>query len=159
MSPVPLTTYLNDHLAGGNAALELLEQLIEHMQDPDDQAELRQIEAEIAEDKSVLLAILKGSGGKESRVRSAAALIAQKIGQVKVALDDPGDGEFRNFEALEALALGIQGKAALWRALDEVKRSVPQLDRDYESLERRAQDQFERVDRLRLSLAHKALSF
>lgn len=158
MSRVPLTTYLNDHLAGGNAALELLEQLIEHMQDTDGKAELKQIEAEITEDKSVLLAILKGSGGKESRVRSAAALVAQKIGQVKVALDDPGSGEFRNFEALEALALGIQGKAALWRALDEVKRSVPQLDRDYASLERRAQDQFERVDRLRLSLARKALS-
>ena len=158
MSQTPLTTYLNDHLAGGNAALELLEQLIEQVRDTEAEAELRQIEAEITEDKSVLLAVLKRSGGKESRVRSAAALVAQKIGQVKVAWDDPGDGEFRHFEALEALALGIQGKAALWRALAEVKHGVPELDSDFGALERRAQDQFQRVDRLRLSLARKALS-
>jgi hypothetical protein len=149
---------LNDHLAGGNAALELLEQLIEHLRGTEAEAELRQIQTEITEDKSVLLDVLRRSGGKESRVRSAAALVAQKIGQVKVAWDDPGDGDFSNFEALEALALGIQGKAALWRALAEVKRGMPGLDRDYQALERRAHDQFQRVDRLRLSLARKALS-
>jgi hypothetical protein len=158
MSQNPLITYLNDHLAGGNAALEMLERLIEYMHGAKEEPELREILREIEEDKSVLVGILHKAGGKESRVRSAAAFLAEKLGQAKMALDDPGGGEFRNFQALEALALGIQGKAALWRALGEASRNEPTLNGDYVALERRAQNQFQRVDGLRLRLARAALS-
>jgi len=69
-----------------------------------------------------------------------------------------GDGELAVFEGLEALALGIQGKASLWRAL----RAAAPGDRrlaglDFDELEQRAIRQFEAVDSERLALAERVL--
>jgi hypothetical protein len=158
VSQSSLVTYLNDHLAGGTAALDLLDHLLDHPP-PGQEAELRRLRSEIEEDKALLLRILEEAGGRESGIRAAAARLAEKLGHAKLLLDSPGGRAFRDFEALEALALGIQGKAALWRALAHVAETVPDLARlDFADLERRAQEQFQRADRLRLEAAGKALS-
>jgi hypothetical protein len=58
---------------------------------------------------------------------------------------------------LESVGLGIQGKLALWRALEAVAGSIPQLGSlDLAGLQKRAVDQFARVDRLRLQAARAA---
>jgi hypothetical protein len=159
MSQDALATYLNDHLAGSVAALELLDHLISQEQGTERGTELVQIRADVEEDQKTLLRGLREVGGKESRVRSALAWLTEKIGQAKLRLDDPGTGKLQLFEALEALALGIQGKAALWRALASASTRLPQLRiLDYTKLEQRAIDQFNRVDRLRLQVAPVALS-
>ncbi|MFL5402445.1 MAG: hypothetical protein ACJ8BF_06470 [Gemmatimonadales bacterium] len=159
MSKDALTTYLNDHLAGAAAALELLDHLISLERGADRRQELVTIRDEVEQDQQVLLRMLRAVGGKESRVRSALAWLTEKIGQAKLRLDDPGGGEFRVFEALEALALGIQGKAALWRALASSSAHLSELRTlDYGALERRAIAQFTRVDNLRLQVAPAALS-
>lgn len=153
-----LITYLNDHLAGSLAALQLLEHLLEQPA-PGAENQLRGIRAEIEEDQKVLQGILKSVGGKESPVRKAAAWLTERVGQAKLRLDDSGSGDLRLLEALEALSLGIQGKASLWRALATVRDLRPELQRlDLRQLERRAQDQFERVDALRLRAARAALT-
>ena len=158
MSQSPLVTYLNDHLAGGTAALDLIDHLLKD-QPREQESELKELRAEIDEDKALLLRILEQVGGRESGVRAAAARLAGKLGQAKLLLDSPGGREFRDFEALEGLALGIQGKAALWRALAVLAGTVPDLaPHDFAGLERRAQEQFQRVDRLRLDAVRKALS-
>jgi hypothetical protein len=158
MSSSSLITYLNDHLAGSVAALQLVDHLLEQQPlgaDP----QLRAIRGEIQEDQKVLQGILKSVGGKESPVRKAAAWLTEQVGQAKLRLDDSGSGNLRVLEALEALSLGIQGKASLWRALATVKDIRPGLDRaDFRRLERRAQHQFDRVDALRLRAARAALA-
>ena len=157
MSRDSLLTYLNDHLAGSIAAVELVELLLGTS--PDSQSELyHRIRQEIEEDQRVLQRIIERLGGKESRVRKAAAWLTQKLGRAKFQVDDPGDGEFRTFEALEALCLGIQGKLALWRSLEAVG-VLPEMEPlDLAGLQRRALDQFERVDRLRLEAAQTAFA-
>ena len=60
----------------------------------------------------------------------------------------------RLLESLELVALGIQGKLALWRALS----ATAEFDRalgivDYERLAGRAQDQWRQVEALRLEAA------
>jgi hypothetical protein len=158
MTSSSLITYLNDHLAGSVVALQLLEHLLEQ-QPLAAENELRAICAEIEEDQKVLQGILKSVGGKESPVRKAAAWLTEQVGQAKLRLDDSGSGDLRVLEALEALGLGIQGKASLWRALATVKDIRPELQQvDLRQLERRAQDQFERVDALRLRAARAALT-
>jgi hypothetical protein len=73
-------------------------------------------------------------------------------------MDDSGTGGLRVLEALETLALGIQGKLALWRSLATLGEAVPQLETlDLTRLQARALDQFQRVDRLRLNVARQAL--
>ena len=157
MSRDSLLTYLNDHLAGSIAAVELVELLLGTS--PDSESELyHRIRQEIEEDQRVLQRIIERLGGKESRVRKAAAWLTQKLGRAKFQVDDPGDGELHTLEALEALCLGIQGKLALWRSLEAVG-VLPEMEPlDLAGLQRRALDQFERVDRLRLEAAQTAFA-
>jgi hypothetical protein len=153
----PLTTYLNDHLAGSVVALELLDHLIGR-QEGVDRALLAGLHTEIQEDQELLRRLLHELGAKESAVRKAAAWLTEKLGQAKLRIDDPGSGDLHALEALEALALGIQGKLALWRALHAIQDNIPQLSTlDYSELQARALDQFSRVDRLRLQVASRAL--
>ena len=159
MSKDALTTYLNDHVAGSVAALELLDHLIPLLQGSTREQELLTIRREVAEDQNVLLGLLGRVGAKESGVRNTLARITEKLGRLKLRLDDPGDGQFRTLEALEALALGIQGKVALWRALAAASRQLAEIGiLDYAGLEQRARDQFNRVDAIRLQVAADALS-
>jgi len=156
MSVDNLTTYLNDHLAGSVLALELLDHMISLQQGKPPEQVLTKIHSEIEEDQKTLQALLEGVGGTESRLRQAAAWLTEKLGRAKLSLDDSGTGELQMLEALEALALGIQGKGALWRAL--AAASVRATHLDYASLEQRALRQFQTVEGLRIEAARAALS-
>jgi hypothetical protein len=157
MTSRALTTYLNDHLAGSVAAIELLEHLASLVR-PAERDLLNRLKTEILEDQQLLKELLEQLGEKESPMRKVAAWITEKLGEVKLKIDDPGDGELRVLEAVEALGLGIQGKLALWRALQTISTTDSRLRAvDFGQLERRALDQFERVDRLRLQFARTAL--
>jgi hypothetical protein len=159
MSREGLITYLNDHLAGSVAALELLDHLIRLQRGTEGERALAAVRTEVEEDQQTLQSLLSEVGGKESRVRQAAAWLTEKLAQAKLHLDDPGSGEFQILEALETVALGIQGKASLWRALAAAAVHVPQVRHlDFAALEKRAQNQFQRVDSLRLQAAPAALS-
>lgn len=156
MSSSVLTTYLNDHLAGSVAAVELLDLLLS-TSPAEEQEAYSKLRSEIEEDQRVLQQTIHRLGSKESRVRKAAAWLSEKLGQAKLQFDDPGDGALRTLEALETLGLGIQGKLALWRALETVADSIPELRAlEFPRLQRRALDQFDRVDRLRLQAARAA---
>jgi hypothetical protein len=158
MTSRALTTYLNDHLAGSVAAVELLEHLPTLVR-PDERALLFGLKTEVREDQQLLKQLLERLGEKESPVRKIAAWITEKLGEVKLKLDSPGDDKLRVLEALEALGLGIQGKLALWRALQSISGTDSRLGAvDFARLERRALDQFERIDRLRLQYARTALT-
>jgi hypothetical protein len=157
MSGTALTTYLNDHLAGSVAALELLGHLLER--DPGSgRDELTLIRKEIEEDQQVVRQLLKQLGGQESTMRKAAAWITEKLGQVKLRVDDTGSGDLRMLEALEGLGLGIQGKLLLWRARAAVAGTVPGLGGiDLQQLQQRAERQFRQVEELRVRAARVAL--
>jgi len=61
-------------------------------------------------------------------------------------------------EGLETIALGIQGKAALRRALGAVAPGNPRLSSfRFSSLEARAQAQYDQVEQSRLTAARAAL--
>lgn len=158
MSSNSLTTYLNDHLAGSVAALELLDHLGKLHRGTEHEKLFQSLRGEVEEDQKVLQQALDLVGGKESRVRKAAAWLTEKIGEAKLKLDDAGDGELRVLEALETLGLGIQGKLALWRALAATADRLPQLrNLDFDRLQRRAAQQHERVEGQRLQVARLAL--
>ena len=54
---------------------------------------------------------------------------------MKLRMDDPAGGALQVLEALEALALGIEGKQALWRALRAVAEEGTRLQGvDYDRL-------------------------
>src|SRR5258705_6682531 len=108
-----LSTYLNDHLAGAQAALEIVS-LLRELGDSD---LWRQIEVEINEDRHELEGLILRMGSAPSAIRRAAAWTAEKLAELKVRVDDPSGGLLRRLELIEALAIGIDGKRALWTAL------------------------------------------
>jgi hypothetical protein len=153
-----LTVYLNDHLAGSMAALELLDHLLT-LYSGAERETLVKLGQKIEEDQEVLRQLIQAIGGKESPVRKAVAWLTEKVGQAKLKFDDSGDGDLRILEALEILGLGIQGKLSLWRALAAVPDPMPQLRAlDLSRLQQRALDQFELVEGLRLRSARVALA-
>jgi hypothetical protein len=159
MSAEILRTYINDHLAGSVAALELLDHLVKVHEKSDRESFYRGLRAEIEEDQKVVQNLLEKVGGRESSVRKAAAWLSEKVGQAKLAFDDPGGNQLRVLEALETLALGIQGKLLLWRALASASDSIPAVRTvDFTRLQGRAREQFERVDAERLRIARIALA-
>jgi len=153
-----LGTYLNDHVAGSVLALELLDHLI-GLSEASDRELLKQLRSEVQEDQEVLRQLLRSVGRKESTMRKAAAWLTEKLGRVKLLMDESGSGELRVLEGLETLALGIQGKLALWRSVATLGDAVPPIKAlDLDRLQSRAIEQFERVERLRLQAARRILS-
>lgn len=151
-----LHTYLNDHLAGSVAALELLDHLIEHHEANPLEKFFRDLRTEISTDQETLRTLIRKLGAEESSVRKAGAWIAQKIGQIKIGPSDAED-RFGLLQALEALALGISGKKLLWRLLDAIASHLPELQgTDFRRLEMRAEEQITRVEAERLRTAGEA---
>jgi len=149
-----LSDYLNDHLAGSVAALELLDRLVETYSGKPLERFFRELRDDIRADQSQLEELIAKLGIKESAVRKAGAWIAEKFSRPKIDLEADSKADLGLFLALEALVLGITGKRSLWRALDAASRAVPELARlDYSGLEKRAIDQCERVEARRLEIA------
>ena len=147
-----LSDYLNDHLAGSVAALELLDRLVAACEGKPLERFFRDLRAEIHGDQEKLTELIAKLGANESAIAKASAWFAEKLSRPKLDLDD--ESAVGLFLALEALVLGITGKRSLWRALQAASRTVPELARlDYAGLEKRAIEQCERVEARRLEIA------
>lgn len=91
-------------------------------------------------------------GGFDLKV--AAGWVAEKISRLKLQSDT--DGGIGTFEALETLALGILGKASLWRALAAIGDVDARVaGEDFSRLAALAEAQHVRVEANRLEMAHR----
>jgi sugar phosphate isomerase/epimerase len=153
-----LAVYLNDHLAGATAALQLLDHLQKH-EDPALQQFTAELRQDIAEDRDELMRLLRSAGVAISSVRAGAGWIGGKAAELKLAIDDSTSGGLWTFELLEVLALGIEGKRALWAVLRSLSGAVPALRvADYERLAGRADYQRRAVEAKRLEWAATAFA-
>jgi hypothetical protein len=151
-----LTTYLNDHLAGSVAAIEMLDHLIERAPGPEPKNLYADLRADVAEDQETLQVVIRRLSADESGFRKASAWLTEKLGRLKLRMDNSADGGLHELEAMEALCLGILGKLALWRALAQAAGELESLrGMDLGRLERRAQDQHARAESRRLALARE----
>lgn len=154
-----LHTYLNDHLAGSVAALELIEHLTKKFPGSELESFLADLYAHIEVDQEVLRDLLDAFEQSESSIRKAGAWIAEKFARPKFAIEkeDVSGSGVGLLEALEGLVLGITGKQLLWRALAAASQAWPQLrGPDYAALERRAAEQRDRVEEKRITAAREA---
>jgi hypothetical protein len=152
-----LDIYLNDHLAGSQGALELMQRLVESRKDSRVSSTVAEVRAEVLAERQQLEALMDRLQFDKSRSRQAAGWLAEKAAQVKLHLDDPQNGDLRLFESLEAITLGLSGKLALWRALEAVAEHMPELHGiDYPRLVEQSKDQHRRIEELRVRAAKKA---
>jgi hypothetical protein len=153
-----LATYLNDHLAGSEGALELLEHLERAHAGTPLAHFAAELWADIVADRRELEALMTRLQVAVSRPRKAAAWLSEKVTELKLRLDDPPGGALRQLEVLEAVSLGIEGKRLLWRSLGVAAEGTPDLGgTDYGRRERRAEEQRRCVETVRLGAARAAL--
>jgi hypothetical protein len=152
MATEPIIVYLDDHLAGSATAIQILETL------RDDTglgawsvALLKEIEA----DRRVLSDLRLRIDQTPNPLKEAIGWLAGALGRVK--LHQQVSGPVGKLEALEALAVGIQGKLALWKAL-EVSADSRLSGVDLEQLRGRALAQYGEVEARRLEVVRAVLA-
>lgn len=153
----PLATYLQDHLGGAKAAVDLLGFLAKQHEDAPLGSFAVQLREEVEEDRKALRDLLDRIEGDRSHpLKEGAAWAGEKATRVK--LNRHAGGGLGTLEALEAVGLGILGKLSLWRALAQVAPSDERLsDVDFDRLAERAVEQQARVEERRLELARTVL--
>ena len=156
MNSKHLTNYLKDHFAGSVAAVELLDHLISSYRGHIHEQFFIQLRQEVGEDQDVLSGLLRDLHADPGAVRNTTAFLGEKLAQIKLLLEDPSGGQLARLEKLEALALGIDGKRALWRSLLAIAE-IPALQKvDFVKLDQRAEDQRKRVEDHRIEAAREA---
>jgi hypothetical protein len=157
MSEQHVATYLHDHRAGSVVALELLEHLEKAHAGSDLGPFFARLREDIGADRDELEALIGRVATPAGMARSAVAWFAEKAARLKLKMDDTADGSFRLLEAVELVAIGVEGKRALWLALAEVSVAVPALrGPDYDRLVDRAVEQRGRLEEVRLRAARAA---
>lgn len=152
-----LHTYLNDHLAGSLAALELIEYLTKKFPGTELESFFADLYKQIEADQQVLRGLLDAFEQSESTIRKAGAWIAEKFARPKFGIEKDDVSGVGLLEALEGLVLGITGKQLLWRALAAAAQIWPQLrGPNYAELERSAAEQRDRVEEKRIAAAREA---
>jgi hypothetical protein len=149
-----LSTYLNDHLAGATAGVDLARRLARDNQGNPYGAEVAEIAGEIAADRDALQEVMQRLGVGRDQLRLLAAWGVEKARRVLPVpwlLDRHALGRL---EELEALILGVTGKLSLWISLGETRAGDPRLaDIDFDELAGRARTQLERLGALRTRAA------
>jgi hypothetical protein len=154
-----LATYLNDHLAGSVAGVEIAEHLFDRAETAEHRSTVEGVRDEIEQDVRTLESLMKSLDIGESRLRKAAAWLTEKATELKLRIDDPAGGPLVFFESLEALSLGIEGKRGLWLALSAAAEHEPKLRTvDYAQLIKRAEGQRSVIEEMRLAAAKRALA-
>jgi hypothetical protein len=147
----PLATYLHDHLAGSEFAIDLLQSLRDHYAGEPLGELAAALIIEVQRDRETLQLIADQVGKGSPNLKEAAAWVAEKASRLKLTHEDKmGLG---TFQALETLALGMQGRLALWRALRVVSGDSRLQSVNFDELISRAQNQYEQVEKSRLALA------
>jgi hypothetical protein len=151
-----LAIYLQDHLAGAKAAIDLLDAMRVKKDKPLSNFAAHLL-TEVQADKDTLQRLADKVGTGSNVIKEFSGWLGEKATRIKLrhGSDDP----FGEFEALEFLALGVRGKLSLWQALDVAAADQPRLSGyDYKQLAARAEIQYQEVEQQRIQLAKVALA-
>jgi hypothetical protein len=158
MSRTYLAIYLQDHLAGSTAGVNLARRAAKHNQGTPSGRRLEQIAYEVEADRDTLAAFMAELGVRPSWTKNAGAWVAERASRLKPNGRARGDMSLQRMHELETLSLGITGKQALWEALRMAPESAAIANLDLDDLLERARSQRERVELERMALARGALS-
>jgi hypothetical protein len=154
-----LRIYLQDHLAGSTAGLELARRTRGANDGTEYGAPLAKIADEIAADRRQLEGIMQDLGFGGDRLKNTGAWVLEKAGRLKLNGELKGYSPLSRVVELEGLLTGITGKWGLWVALLEIAPTEPRLDAALlERLKGRAEEQRETVEQLRERAAKEAFA-
>lgn len=149
MADTLLSIYLNDHLAGSVAGVELARRARASNEGTELGRVLEEICAEIEADQRALREVMDRLGVVPSKVKPHAAWAAEKLGRLKPNGQLRGYSPLSRVVELEGLCAGVAGKRQLWTALRRTfGDDLGGLD--FDGLVARADAQYERLEACRL---------
>lgn len=152
-----LNIYLNDHLAGSTAGVELARRLRgSNEDDPEFGPVLAEVCAEIEADRETLRTVMDRLGVGQSTLKPLAARLGERLGRLKLNGQLFGYSPLSRLDELELLQIGVAGKRRLWRALEHT-HADDLSGIDLAALAERATGQLRRLEALHLKAASLAL--
>jgi hypothetical protein len=150
-----LATYLNDHLGGSTAGLELARRIGSETRGTEAGAVMDGVATDIAEDRRTLEELMASFGVTADPVKQAVAWVSLQAGRLKLNPMLLGPALSR-FEELEALSVGVEGKRLMWVAFADcdVGDRIGQVK--LAELIARAESQRARVEKLRVESGRAA---
>lgn len=154
----PLDVYLNDHLAGAAAAVELAARLIANNEDEALDTYLGDLRQEIEADRATLMRVMERLDVAQSTPKQAAGKVIETLSRLRLNERVTGSAGVSRLMEIETLSLGIEGKLALWHALGHIAGSRAELAAfDLQGLADRAVRQRAGLEPFRLQAAAEAL--
>lgn len=152
-----LGIYLNDHLAGATAGVELAKRLSRAEAHRPEGETLRRLAAEIAEDRQALLDILATLDIPARQYKTWLGWTVEKLSRVKPNRHVLTRSPLSRVVELETMRLGVEGKLAGWRILRARAAKDTRLDAGrLDELISRAERQITELEQLRLRSATEA---
>ncbi|HVV22716.1 MAG TPA: hypothetical protein VHF06_24990 [Pseudonocardiaceae bacterium] len=122
-----------------------------------DAAQLRRLAGDVAEDRASLIAVMQRLGVTVDQFKVALGWIGEKLGRLKLNGYLFGRSPLSTVIELEAMRLGVEGKAAGWRTLRTRADQDDRLDAaELDRLIERASGQIELLEALRVAAVQQA---
>ncbi|HJV09299.1 MAG TPA: hypothetical protein VJ653_06440 [Acidimicrobiales bacterium] len=153
-----LDVYLNDHLAGSAAAVELVERIRDNNEGTPVAAHMAGLLADIEADRDTLGAVMTRLGVVRSTPKQVAGKVLETLSRFRLNERVTGSPEVTLLMELETLSLGIEGKLSLWRSLGQMGARRELAEFDLPTLASRAVSQRAGVETFRLEAAGAALA-
>ena len=153
-----LGIYLNDHLAGATVGVELVRRARRNNSGTEFGRFLEGLERELEEDRRALEQVIERLGFRPSSAKRAAAVVAERAGRLKLNGRIVKRSPLSQFQELDVLVMGIEGKVLLWQNLRDGAGLGARLpDVDFERLVERAREQRALLEPLHARAAREAL--
>ena len=151
-----LIAYLREHLSGSDMAIRVVQRLSSTHQSTEDGRLFRRLSQELEEDRSVVRSLLTRLGASERSMKRAVGYASGVLMSVPAG-GAPGDLSL--LRTLEALAVGVQGKRCLWRALQNLHSEPSTVQgMNFAELETKAVRQWEAIEERRRALVARTFS-
>jgi hypothetical protein len=154
-----LEVYLNDHLAGSAAGIELAAKLRDHHQGTGLGDDMAALHRDISQDREALEELMRHLEVERHPVKEAAGWMLEKLSRLRLNPALTGSAELTRLLETEALSLGIEGKLVMWLALKEAAAGDRRLaGTDFDRLIERARGQRRALEPHRLAAAVASFS-
>ena len=151
-----LASYLRDHLAGADTAIEVVAKLSDEHHGTAEGTLSASLHGRFQAERDVVTRVLDDL---QATPVSAKRVVGKATGAALRAVNRGDAGALSLFRTLEALAVGIQGKRLLWRALQRMTPRTRLRDRSrFAALESDAVKQWKAVERWRQALISRTFA-
>lgn len=153
-----LAIYLRDHMAGSQVGRELARRAARGAGATELGAFLARLAEDIEADRVALAHVMARLEVPQSGTKNALARVAERLARLKANGYALRRSPLSSLLELEGLTMAVNGKLALWQALEAVRASEPRLAGvDLDRLARRAETQLAGIEAQRRAVAAEAL--